>query len=153
MVVKEVDPPKAAPKIVAEQPKKVTKKDIVHSTGTGKNDLPFEEMKGRVQGEGKKVRQRVDSLDEHSDGSDSEDDYFPQPKKGDAAKKKVEEKKKEIAAAEEKKMREQQKEKELNAAKTAKAEKLAKAKESAMADRKKIEEYEASMKAKATKKE
>jgi hypothetical protein len=55
MVVKEVDPPKpVAPKIVAEVPKKVVKKDTVHTTASNKNDLPFEEIKGRVQTESKK---------------------------------------------------------------------------------------------------
>lgn len=65
------------------------KKEISFSTATGKNDLDFEEVKGRTQapaGERKK-RKRNDSLDDHSSGSDSDDDFYvAPPKKGDAAK-------------------------------------------------------------------
>jgi len=73
--------------------KKEVKKEISFATSTGKNDLDFEEVKGREKVVGQKKRQRHDSLDDHSSGPDSDDDYYvPPPRKGDAAKKKLEEK-------------------------------------------------------------
>lgn len=93
IVVKEVSPPKPEKKVVQEQQpkKKEVKKELDFSTTTGKNDMDFEEVKGRTQapkGE-RKQRKRNDSLDDHSSGSDSDDDYYVPPqlaKKGDAAK-------------------------------------------------------------------
>ena len=59
LVVKEVSPPKAKPAPPKEEPKKKElKKEINFQTTVGKNDMPFEEIKGREKKEGGQRKQR-----------------------------------------------------------------------------------------------
>lgn len=92
-----------------EQKKVVTAKaNVPFSTGTGKNDMDFEEVKGRAPAKPKvevfkKKRYGYDSSSSECASSSDEEEFVQQNKKGDAAKKKKEEKEMQMKLEEDKK--------------------------------------------------